>query len=111
MGSFEENYSEDTLRAFTEKERAQLWELYSALDAKFDEIAALMARELGCSEAQAREEAEQAAEGWDEPELEVYALVNSPIRRLLRVHHEISKAIFDIRDSRIPGEPRITLDN
>jgi len=68
MGSFEKNYGDEGLRMFTEKERAQLRALHQRLDEKVDEIAYLMAKQLGYDKAdpRAREEADQAIDRWEE---------------------------------------------
>ena len=54
------------LSMLTEEERDQLRELYHQLDSKFDEIVSFLKRTLGCSEADAYEEAEQAIDRWNE---------------------------------------------
>ena len=65
MGSFEDNYHQNFLRALTKEEELELKELHCQLDARFGELVAFIAHELGCSEAQAHEEAKQTTEEWD----------------------------------------------
>jgi hypothetical protein len=66
--SSEENYSEDVLRTFIEEERAQLRKLHQQLDDKFDEIASLLAEQLGFSTTGPRcyEKAENVIDRWEE---------------------------------------------
>jgi hypothetical protein len=102
MGSFEENYSEDVLRTFTEEERAQLGKLHLQLDDKFDEIVCLLAEQLGYSTADPRcyEKAENAIDRWEE-DAEIVADPIGPanaLRGLLRQHHDIAEEILGIRD-------------
>ena len=99
MGSFEQEYGDDSLSTFTGKERTQLRKLHRQLDDKFDEIAALLARELGCNEADAREEAVQALERWEE-DIKIGTQIEptTPLQRLLYDYCEMSEAIQDIRD-------------
>ena len=102
MGSFEENYSEDVLRTFTEEERAQLGKLHLQLDDKFDEIVSLLAEQLGYSTADPRcyEKAENVIDRWEE-DAEIVADPIGPanaLRGLLRQHHDIAEEILGIRD-------------
>jgi hypothetical protein len=102
MGSFEENYSEDVLRTFTEEERAQLRKLHQQLDDKFDEIASLLAGQLGYSTTDPRcyEEAEKVIDRW-EADAEIAAYPIEPtkaLQGLLRQHHDIAEEILGIRD-------------
>jgi hypothetical protein len=102
MGSFEENYSEDVLRTFTEEERAQLRKLHQQLDDKFDEIASLLAEQLGYSATDPRcyEEAEKVIDRWEE-DAEIAADPIEPtnaLQGLLRQHHDIAEEILGIRD-------------
>ena len=102
MGSFEENYSEDVLRTFTEEERAQLGKLHLQLDDKFDEIVCLLAEQLGYSTADPRcyEKAENVIDRWEE-DAEIVADPIGPanaLRGLLRQHHDIAEEILGIRD-------------
>ena len=102
MGSFEENYSEDVLRTFTEEERAQLRKLHQQLDDKFDEIVSLLAEQLGYSTTDPRcyEEAENVIDRWEE-DAEIAADPIEPtnaLQGLLRQHHDIAEEILGIRD-------------
>jgi hypothetical protein len=102
MGSFEENYSEDVLRTFTEEERAQLRKLHLQLDDKFDEIVSLLAEQLGYSTTDPRcyEEAENVIDRWEE-DAEIAADPIEPanaLRGLLRQHNDIAEEILGIRD-------------
>ena len=102
MGSFEENYSEDVLRTFTEEERAQLRKLHQQLDDNFDEIASLLAERLGYSTTDPRcyEEAENVIDRWEE-DAEIAADPIEPanaLQGLLRQHHDIAEEILGIRD-------------
>jgi hypothetical protein len=65
LGSFEDDYHQNFLRALTKEEGLELKELHWQLDARFGEVVAFIAHELRCSEAQAHEEAKQAIEEWD----------------------------------------------
>ena len=102
MGSFEENYSEDVLRTFTEAERARLRKLHQQLDDKFDEIVSLLAEQLGYSTTDPRcyEEAENVIDRWEE-DAEIAADQIEPtnaLQGLLRQHHDIAEEILGIRD-------------
>jgi hypothetical protein len=102
MGSFEENYSEDVLRTFTEEERAQLRKLHQQLDDKFDEIVSLLAEQLDYSTADPRcyEEAENVIDRWEE-DAETAADTIEPtnsLQGLPRQHHDIAEEILGIRD-------------
>jgi hypothetical protein len=101
MRSFEENYSEDALRKFTDEEQLQLRRLHQLLDDKFDEIASFLAKQRGL--ANADEEAENAIERWEE-DAEMADIPPTPtgmLQRLLSEHHSISEKIMDIRDKAI----------
>jgi acyl-CoA reductase-like NAD-dependent aldehyde dehydrogenase len=77
---------------FTNEERALLRDLHDGLDAKFDEIARLLAIQLGYNPAdpRGREEAQDAIDRWEEnAEMERKPIEpTSPLQRLLREHHE-----------------------
>jgi hypothetical protein len=66
VGSFEQRYDPKMLGMFTEEERDQLRELCHQLDSKFDEIVFSLKLTLGCSEADASEEAKQVIDRWNE---------------------------------------------
>jgi hypothetical protein len=102
MGSFEENYSEDVLRTFTEEERVQLRKVHQQLDDKYDEIASLLAEQLGYSGTDPRryEEAEKVIDRWEE-DAEIAADPIEPtnaLQGLLRQHYDIAEEILGIRD-------------
>ena len=66
MGSFEENYSEDVLRTFTEEER-ELRKLRGQLDDKFDEIVSYWRNSSAIARQTAvLEEAENVIDRWEE---------------------------------------------
>jgi hypothetical protein len=86
----------------TEEECDQLRERYHQLDVKFDEIVSFLKRTLGCSEADAYEEAEQAIDRWNE-DVETFgpgwsSSLSDTIHILLRDHYYIGEAILDIED-------------
>jgi hypothetical protein len=102
MGSFEQHCDPRLLGMLTEEERDQLRELCHQLDSKFDEIVSLIKRRLGCSEADAYEEAQQAIDRWN-ADVETFgkgwsSSLSDPIQILLRDHHSIGEAILDIED-------------
>lgn len=100
MGSFEDNYHQNLLRALTKEEELELElkELHCQLDARFGELVAFIAHELGCSEAQAHEEAKQTTEEWDIAANEIRAPVNNHLTHLLSEHFGIKERILNIRD-------------
>jgi hypothetical protein len=118
MGSFEENYDNDALRTFTEKERVLLQELHQQLDDKFDEIAAFLAKALGLGETdpRAREEASEAIRQWEEV-AEMAPNPEPPGRRgpwfgavklqhLLDEYHSIAEVIMNVQDEAIERSVR-----
>jgi len=100
LGSFEDNYHQNLLRALTKEEELELElkELHCQLDARFGELVAFIAHELGCSEAQAHEEAKQTTEEWDIAANEMRAPVNNHLTHLLSEHFGIKERILNIRD-------------
>jgi hypothetical protein len=106
MASLEGRYDDDTLVRFTREERAQLQTLHQRQDAKFEEIARLLATELGLSEADACEAAEEAIEDWDEAvEMEnAQPPVPTPLQKLLGEFFDISNEIANIRDDMVARE-------
>ena len=98
LGSFEDNYHQNLLRALTKEEELELKELHCQLDARFGELVAFIAHELGCSEAQAHEEAKQTTEEWDIAANEMRAPVNNHLTHLLSEHFGIKERILNIRD-------------
>ena len=98
LGSFEDNYHQNFLRALTKEEELELKELHCQLDARFGELVAFIAHELGCSEAQAHEEAKQTTEEWDIAANEMRAPVNNHLTHLLAEHFGIKERILNIRD-------------
>jgi len=98
LGSFEDNYHQNFLRALTKEEELELKELHCQLDARFGELVAFIAHELGCSEAQAHEEAKQTTEEWDIAANEIRAPVNNHLTHLLAKHFEIKERILNTRD-------------
>jgi hypothetical protein len=108
MGSFEENYDSEALRSFTKEQCAMLRELHQELDAKDDEIAAYIAKELGYDEGDPRshEEASEAIRLWEtgvEMDLDParWRWADNPthkLQQLLKEHHEIAETILNIRD-------------
>jgi len=98
LGSFEDNYHQNLLRALTKEEELELKELHCQLDARFGELVAFIAHELGCSEAQAHEEAKQTTEEWDIAANEMRAPVNNHLTHLLAEHFGIKERILNIRD-------------
>lgn len=105
MGSFEENYGSDSLRVFTTEERVRLQALHQQLDAKFDEIASFLVKELGYGkvDSRCREEASEAIERWEEDAEMADNPVKptEPVQLLLSEHHSIAEEIMDIRDDAI----------
>jgi hypothetical protein len=105
MPDSEDHYDDDTLRRFTREERAQLRALHQRQDAKFDEIAHLLATELGLSGVDAREEAEEVIETWDEEvETQNKTLVDTPLQKLLTEFFAIANDIANIRDDMVARE-------
>jgi hypothetical protein len=80
------------------EEELELKELHCQLDARFGEVVALIAQELGCSEGKAHEEAKQATEEWDIAANEIRAPGNNHLTHLLAKHFEIKERILNIRD-------------
>jgi hypothetical protein len=97
LGSFEDDYHHNFLRALTKEEELELKELHWQLDARFGEVVAFIAHELRCSEAQAHEEAKQAIEEWDVACNEIQAPTKNHLAYLLAEHFEIKERILDIR--------------
>jgi hypothetical protein len=97
LASFEDNYHQNFLRALTKEEELELKELHCQLDARFGEVVAFIAHSLGCSEAQAHEEAKQATHEWDIAANEIRAPVNNHLTPLLAKHFEIKERILNIR--------------
>jgi hypothetical protein len=101
MGSFEQ-YDDNELRSFTPEQRKTLQALHIRFDEKFDEIAALLAKQLGYrSESQeARYEAEEAIDQWAE-DVEIAddpIEPKSDLQRLLHEHYLIAEEIMDVRE-------------
>jgi hypothetical protein len=106
MGSFEESYDREALRSFTQEQSALLRELHQKLDAKYDEIAAHIAKQLNYDEDDSRshEEAEEAIRLWEEGvEMDparwpIAAEPTDKLQQLLKERHEIVESILDVRD-------------
>ncbi len=89
----------------------------SALNSKFDEIAAYLARKLGHGEwanlsaedqAKMRDEAEDAVDAWLEAENEDIKPLkrDSELRRLLGEYEDIAETILDERDARLTDDDK-----
>jgi hypothetical protein len=105
MVALEDHYDDDTLRQFTREERAQLHALHQRQEGKFDQIARLMATELGLSEADAREEAKEQIETWHaEVEIENKTPVDTPLQKLLSEFFATANDIANIRDDMVARE-------
>ena len=99
MNSFDQNYDDDAL--LTETERSQLQSLDARRDDKVGQLVSLIAKELGLSEEEAREEAWDAIDQWEEePE------PTTPMQGLLHELYEIDLEIMNIRDCAIEREIR-----
>jgi acyl-CoA reductase-like NAD-dependent aldehyde dehydrogenase len=102
MGSFEENYPNDALASFTAEQRKQLEALHQRLDAKYEEIARLIAIDAGLTERsrEAYNAADEAIEQWEE-DVEISdrpVEATTPLQRLLDEHHQISDQITIVWD-------------
>jgi acyl-CoA reductase-like NAD-dependent aldehyde dehydrogenase len=102
MGSFEEHYPNDALASFTGEQRRQLRSLHENLDAKYEEIALLIANDIGLPERsrEAYNAADQAIERWEEDaEISDHPVApTTPLQRLLQEHHQISDQITVVWD-------------
>jgi hypothetical protein len=106
MDSFEENYDAEAQRSFTNEQCANLRRLHQELDAKHDEIAARVAKQLGYDEGDPRshEEASEAIRSWGEgPEMDParWPIADNPtgkLQQLLKEHRDIAESILDVRE-------------